>query len=47
LLQSQLFVDVVNTESADRRARAVAEQWLRQMIATQGFEQLPTWGPQD
>ena len=47
LLQSQLFVDVVNTESADQRARAVAQQWLRRVIATPGFEQLPTWGPQE
>jgi hypothetical protein len=47
LLKSQLFVDGANAESADRRARAVAEQWRKQVIATQGFEQLPTWGPQD
>jgi len=47
LLKSQLFVDVANAESADRRARAVAEQWRKQAMATQGFEQLPTWGPQD
>ena len=47
LLKSQAFVDAANVESADRRARAVAEQWLKQLIATPGFEQLPTWGPQD
>lgn len=46
LFKSQLFVDAANAESADRRARAVAEQWRKQLIATQGFEQLPTWGPQ-
>jgi hypothetical protein len=47
LLKSQLFVDGANAESADRRARAVAEQWRRQVVTIQGFEQLPTWGPQD
>jgi hypothetical protein len=47
VLKSQAFVDGANVESADRRARAVAEQWLKQLIATPGFEQLPTWGPQD
>jgi hypothetical protein len=47
LLQSQLFVDGPNAESADLRARAVAQQWLKKVIATQGFEQLPTWGPQE
>jgi hypothetical protein len=47
LLKSQVFVDGANVESADRRARMVAEQWLKQLIATPGFEQLPTWGPQD
>jgi hypothetical protein len=47
LLMSQAFVDGANAESADQRARAVAEQWRKQVIATQGFEQLPTWGPQD
>lgn len=46
LLKSQTFVDGANVESADLRARAVAEQWRKQVIATQGFEQLPTWGPQ-
>ena len=46
-LKSQLFVDAANAESADLRARAVAEQWRKQMIATLGFEQLPTWGPQE
>jgi hypothetical protein len=47
LMKSQLFVDGPNTESADRRARAVAEQWRKQVITTLGFEQLPTWGPQE
>jgi hypothetical protein len=46
LLKSQLFVDAANVESADLRARVVAEQWLKQVIANPGFEQLPTWGPQ-
>jgi len=47
LLKSQLFVEAANAESADLRARAVAEQWRKQVMTTQGFEQLPTWGPQD
>ena len=47
LLKSQAFVDGANVESADRRARAVAQQWLKQLIATPEFEQLPAWGPQD
>lgn len=47
LMKSQTFVDAANAESADRRARAVAEQWRKQVLATRGFEQLPTWGPQD
>jgi hypothetical protein len=47
LLKSQTFVDGANAESADLRARAVAEQWRKQVIATQGFEQLPTWGPRE
>jgi hypothetical protein len=47
LLKSELFVDAPNTEDADRRARAVAEQWRKQVIATLGLEQLPTWGTQD
>lgn len=47
LFKSQLFVDALNTESADRRARAVAEQWRKQVIGTLSFEQLPTWGPRD
>jgi hypothetical protein len=45
-LKSQLFVDGANAESADRRARTVAEQWRKQLMAVGGFEQLPTWGPQ-
>ena len=45
LLKSQMFVDAANVESADLRARAVAEQWRKQVMASQGFEQLPTWGP--
>ena len=45
-LKSQLFVDGPNAESADRRARTVAEQWRKQLMAVGGFEQLPTWGPQ-
>jgi hypothetical protein len=47
LLKSQAFVDGANMESAAQRARVVAEQWLKQLIATPGFEQLPTWGPQE
>ena len=47
LLKSQAFVDGANVESADRRAREVAEQWLKPLLATPGFEQLPTWGPQE
>ena len=47
VLKSQTFVDGANVESAERRARTVAQQWLKQLIATPGFEQLPTWGPQD
>jgi hypothetical protein len=47
LHKSQVFVDAANTESAEQRARTVAQQWLKQLIATQAFEQLPTWGPQD
>jgi hypothetical protein len=47
LLKSQMFVDGTNAESADLRARAVAEQWRKQVMASQGFEQLPTWGPQE
>jgi hypothetical protein len=47
LVKSQAFVDAANVESADRRARAVAQQWLKQLIATPEFEQLPRWGPQE
>jgi hypothetical protein len=45
--KSQLFVDAPNVEAADRRARAIAEQWRKQVMATKGFEQLPTWGTDD
>ena len=34
VLKAQGFVDGTNVESADRRARAVAQQWLKQLIAT-------------
>jgi hypothetical protein len=47
LMKSQLFADAVNAESPDARARAVAEQWRRQIMAAPGFEQLPTWGPRE